>query len=323
MIPRSFLVITISVLLLVGYSQSSFSHPLSSTCDPLGWFPEEFGLKDHTVFYFNNYYYLASIYLPGERKFAYGRTQDFCNWENLSPILAGRTTGAWDEAAIWAPFVIEENGIYYMYYTGVTRNVTQSIMLATSTNPADPTSWQEQGMVFQPTHKGTIWNAGVWSDCRDPHVIFEDGIYYLYYTGQDEAGGIVGVATAPGPAGPWTDHGTVIEPTPGNIFESPIAVPYQDFFYLVYHKNIPGQSQGEFSLVGESPTGLFRELYPFFPGWAHEIWRDSQNNWRVSYLTTNTVTIAPLSWNELFQPPRPFIGTQAYNVFLPITVHGQ
>jgi predicted GH43/DUF377 family glycosyl hydrolase len=323
MIPRKFLIIALLAPLLVGYSQSAFSHSPSSTCNPMGWFPEEFGLKDHTVFYFNDYYYLASINLPGEKKFAYGRTQDFCSWENLGPILDERTMGDWDAAAIWAPFVLEENGVFYMFYAGVTPNITQSIMLATSTNPADPDSWKEHGMIFQPTHEGAVWNDKTWGDCRDPHVIFVDEMYFLYYTGQDETGGIVGVAKATSPYGTWTDLGAVIEPVPGHIFESPVVVSYKDFYYLSYHENIPGQSQGEHSLISESPTGTFREPSPLFPGWAHEIWQDTKDNWYVSYLTNFTVTIAPLSWNEIFQPPRPFIGAQVHNVFLPIAVHGQ
>ena len=218
---------------------------------------------------------------------------------------------------------MEENGVFYMFYTGVTHNFAQSIMLATSTNPADPNSWNEQGMIFQPTHEGAVWDTGTWANCRDPDVILVDGVYYLYYTGQDETGGIVGVASAPDPAGLWTDLGAVIDPTPGYVFESPIVVPNQDFFYLVYHKNIPGQSKGVYSLISESPIGLYREPILLFPGWAHEIWRDTQDNLRISYLTNNTVTIATLSWNELFHPPRPFIGEQVYNFFLPIMVHAQ
>ena len=90
----------------------------SEDCNRLGWFPTEFGLKDHSVFYFDGYYYLVSIYLPGEQFFAYGRSTDLCHWEDLTPVLEQRTN-QWDSLAIWAPHVVQVDGIYYMYYTGV------------------------------------------------------------------------------------------------------------------------------------------------------------------------------------------------------------
>jgi hypothetical protein len=74
-------------------------------CDKPGWFPEDFGLKDHTIFWYKDYYYIAANYLPGEKKFAYGRSPDLCNWEVLEPILDERIPGSWDEMAVWSPYV--------------------------------------------------------------------------------------------------------------------------------------------------------------------------------------------------------------------------
>ena len=127
-------------------------------CETPGWFPEEFGLKDHSIFWYAPYYYIVSNLIPGENRFAYARSKDLCSWEVLPPILNARIRGSWEESSIWAPFVLEEDGVFYMYYTGVNFNFTQSIMLATSTNPADPASWQSQGMIFQPSHGEIKWD---------------------------------------------------------------------------------------------------------------------------------------------------------------------
>jgi len=179
-------------------------------CEKPGWFPTEFGLKDHTLFRYDSFYYIASIYLPGETQFAYGRSQDLCTWEELPPILDIRTVGTWDEFRIWAPHVIIKDDTYYLYYTGVTNDFTQSIMLATSTNPADSLSWQIHGMIFQPDHDQMIWQVETWADCRDPMVILIDQTYWLFYTGRDVTGGIIGAATSSTPIGPWTDQGALI-----------------------------------------------------------------------------------------------------------------
>ncbi len=304
--------------MLLSLATFAPSRAASPPCETPGWFPEDFGLKDHTVFQFDGYTYIASIYLPGEKKFAYGRSLDVCTWENLGPILTERTAGDWDETAIWAPYVLEDQGVYYMYYTGVNHHIAQSIMLATSTNPADPTSWQEQGMVFQPSHPDAVWSPTAWADCRDPHVIFANDLYYLYYTGLDTTGGIVGVATAETPSGPWTDLGAVIPPAPGHYFESPSVFFREGTYYLTYHEIIFGNSAGTRTQVNITPDGLYTAPVPLAPGWAHEFWLDAENAWFTSYLTGYNVTISPVHWNPYAQPPRPLLGETIYFNFLPL-----
>jgi hypothetical protein len=38
--------------------------PNVPNCTRPGWFPTDFGLKDHSIFWFDGYYYMVSIYLP-------------------------------------------------------------------------------------------------------------------------------------------------------------------------------------------------------------------------------------------------------------------
>ena len=142
---------------------------------------------------YDGYYYLISNYIPNEYFFSYARSTDLCDWEDLTPILDQREN-EWESLAVWAPFVYEEEGSYYLYYTGVKGPyplLTQSIMLATSTNPADSDAWELQGMIFQPDHDWMIWQDDQWADCRDPMVMKVGDTYYLYYSGRDEDGGII------------------------------------------------------------------------------------------------------------------------------------
>src|SRR5512139_242953 len=80
-------------------------------CQFPGWFPGEFGLKDHAIFWHAGYYYLVSTYVPKgdpspilQDRFVYARSADLCSWEELTPILFERVQGSWDEAAVWAPY---------------------------------------------------------------------------------------------------------------------------------------------------------------------------------------------------------------------------
>jgi hypothetical protein len=301
---------------LIGY-EIPRSEPDSNGCDRMGWYPEEFGLKDHSVFWYDGYYYLVSIYLPDEKKFAYARSKDLCNWEDLGPILDIRVPGSWEELAIWAPYVWQENGNYYLIYTGVSRGITQSIMLATSTDPSNPESWQSHGMVFQPSHSGMVWEAGKWADCRDPTVIKIENTYYLYYTGLDIDGGIIGMATSLSPFGPWVDWGGIISPLPANVMaESATVVSFDQSYYLFYNDT----SRGGMYRIGGSQAGPWEPPVGFTPGWAHELWQNSSGQWYTSYLQDYTVTISPMTWDNFFSPAKPSIGLSVYHMVLPMVL---
>ena len=308
----------VSVLLVLGwvsFKNISQGDAASNTppCDNPGWFPEDFGLKDHTVFWYDGYYYLMSNYINPETKFAYARSTDFCTWEELDVVLPTRVPGTWDETGIWAPHVREENGIFYMYFTGVKRNITQSILLATTTDPSDPALWEKQDMVFQPDHEGKVWEDDTWADCRDPYVTKVNETYYLFYTGRDIGGGIVGVATASTPTGPWTDLGTIIDPV-DIVPESSVVVENAGTYYLFYNRG----GEGEVFRIGTADILGPWENAHRFPGWAHEVWQDIGGEWYTSYLTDYTVSISPLTWDDFFNPAHPFIGDSVYHFMLPI-----
>jgi Glycosyl hydrolases family 43 len=315
MVKISLLIFGIIVSLIYNpIGKSNEPIKMEGECDQLGWFPESFGLKDHSIFSFSDDYYIVSNHIPGEQYFAYARSRDLCEWEELNPVLADRTAGEWDHRGIWSPYIIEREGIYYMYYTGVSDDFTQSIMLASSINPADPASWEPHGVVFQPNHQGMHWKAGSWADCRDPMVIEIDKLYHLYYTGQDTAGGIVGMATSKSPLGPWQDWGSVIASLPnGAMPESSSMTAFDGIYYLFYNDT----SQGEVVRIGGSQAGPWSPPRRIYPGWAHEVWRDQSGNWLTSYLTDYSVTISSLVWDDFFSPAQPFIASEVYHQVIP------
>jgi arabinan endo-1,5-alpha-L-arabinosidase len=84
----------------------------------------------------------------------------------------------------------------------------------------DLVHWTRIGEVFPGARPAWITDtAGLWA----PDIRFLDGRYVLYYVATDtvaDAGtddSAIGVATAPTPAGPWTDSGgPLVAPRPGN-----------------------------------------------------------------------------------------------------------
>ncbi len=303
--------------LLIGFPPSDVAAQ-TPPCDELGWFPADFGLKDHAVFTFDGQYYLAGIDTTDNTHFAYGVSPDLCTWTTLDPILAQRPSLPWVESVIWAPDVYLENGVYYMFYTSVESTITQRIALATSTDPADPASWQvDTTFVFTPTHTSAVWSAGTWADMRDPHVFRLDDLYYLLYTGRDVDGGIVGMATASALTGPWQDFGSILTLESG-MPESPTILQANGGFYLIYNRAGAGAASGEKYRFGPAPGGPWGEEGALTPGWAHEVWTGLDGRTYTSYLTNYTATMKPLIWNTRYTPPRPFIGWQIAEVFLPL-----
>jgi hypothetical protein len=307
------LIILIAALLL-----GAAAAPAWADCAEPGWAPTHINLKDHTVFLYRDHYYLASIASPpayDEDRFAYARSTDLCTWEDLGYILTNRSVGGWDDEQIWAPFVYEEDGIFWMFYTSVTTGKAQSILLATSTDPANPASWQAQSVILQPSHPGMIWEGrGTWSDARDPMVLKAGDRYYMYYTGLDAGGGIVGVATAERLVGPWRDQGATLT-VPGAMLESPGVIENKGWYYLYYNR--VKDRTGPAVQVGPSPLGPWSLPRPLGPGWAHEFWRARNGRWMASYLTVPDITIRPVSWNPYSQPVWPMIGARINYTWLP------
>jgi beta-xylosidase len=286
----------------------------SSNCNWMGWYPTGFGLKDHSIFTFGGFYYIASIRIPDEKAFAYARSTNLCNWEELGAVVGERIRGEWDEAYVWAPFVLEDNGVFYMYYTGVRRDFTQSIMLATSTNPADPGSWQRRGMIFQPYHDGMLWQKGRWADCRDASVLKVGDIYYMVYTGRDATGPIIGWASSFSPAGPWYDWGaTLTLPQLDAMAESPTIISHEGAFYLLYNNT----SQGEEYRIGATQIGPWSDAYPLPSGWANEIWIGQDGLDYTSFLHGYELMIGRTLWDGSYNPPHIFVRASTYRLFVP------
>jgi len=271
----------------IKLSSSSF------TCDRPGWFPKNIGVNEHTLVQIGGEYIVFAARQPFDHRLFVARSSDLCHWETLPDILSGVQNQSWDGRGVDSPFVIEQDGTYYLYYTAATWPGTERILWATSDNPQDSDSWQVQGEAFRPNHAGEFWPAGSEAWCRDPMVLKDGDLYYLYYVGRDEGGGIIGAGVASSLAGPWKDLGAVVPVLDGQDYDSPFVVAHEGTYYLFYHH--PGQ--GTQYRISDAPLGPWSEPYDLAPGWAHEVWQADYGQWFTSFLTDYTVTIFPLKWD--------------------------
>lgn len=104
-----------------------------------------------------------------------------------------------------------KDGNWYAYATGGPYDETGASDPIKMARSADLTHWQKLGAVFTDATAPTwsVPSAGFWA----PDIRYLNGHYLLYFvspnttTSADTFDPAIGVATAPTPAGPWTDSG--------------------------------------------------------------------------------------------------------------------
>lgn len=284
------------------------------------WKPQRNGkdlrLQDFCIFKYQGDTFIASMMKDFcNEGIALARSKDLSRWELLGTAL--KTRGAEDRSMVWAPHVVESKGTWFIFYTGVTTPAAgqwcQRVLVASSTVPDDPNSWQRltnrQFIVsgkpesfFRPSHKGSIWSDRAWADCRDPMVLQKNGTWHLFYSGTDDGAGICGVATAPSILGPWTDRGAVLKVPTASIPESCFVLEDPDGGYvLVFNHAGPkgngiklAHSRSLLPIDGKPPFDNIEVLQdsasPGLKGWAHEFLPLRDDTLLSAYLTGYFVT---------------------------------
>jgi hypothetical protein len=219
------------------------------------------------------------------RYFGHATSTDLVHWTVAQPVLHSPDVG-WDNYQVWAPHIVQFNGSYWMFYTGVSSNpVTQAIGLATSTNLYD---WQRvgNGPIFTPG-PWAYWSSNTDTTCRDPMVFRDDdGTFYCYYTAQRPNWTFcVGVASSTNLLN-WTDRGFI---TLASSTNTPPESPYlvkrgPTNYYLIY----TSYSHGIVYATATNPvTGWADAPMPGFVicgGSASEPYLDD-GAWRMSVIT--------------------------------------
>jgi hypothetical protein len=153
-----------------------------------GYSPPGGYVKDFSVIKHGGRYHLFHIDgRPEERcvesgneiSFGHASTSDLRHWiRHRMPIAVGDRP--WENEHVWAPFVTEWKGRFYMFYMASGRNTEGVLTYASSDDLETWTKWPG----------GAIKSAGG----RDPFVRYgDDGTIYLYFTAN--AGGIQVVAS--------------------------------------------------------------------------------------------------------------------------------
>lgn len=142
-------------------------------------------IGDITVIIHDGVYHLFHLIIPNHDYIAHAVSADGISWERVNNALFVGHPGEWDDDMLWTMHVVEVNGVFEMYYTGLhrkDRGVVSRIGLAEST---DLINWTKNNRtifpiepkgIFYETHKT---NPRTWLSFRDPYRFEHNGEVYL------------------------------------------------------------------------------------------------------------------------------------------------
>lgn len=208
-----------------------------------------FIIKDHNVVEKDGVFHI--FYIKADETVSVGETAkslghatstDLTHW-TFHPDVVYAVPGTWEEAFIWAPHIVEQQGTYYMFYTGVNWSYSQAIGLATS---QDLFEWTKVGTapVYTPDPSWAKWDTTSWSNCRDPFVFSDEGQWHLLTTAQTiDLKGAISHATSTDLVN-WQDQGPLfVHPGPKawHVLESTnLHIRYDKYFLFFTEEQVAG-----------------------------------------------------------------------------------
>lgn len=99
---------------------------------------------------------------------------DFTAWNN-NPVFSGTGSDTWDQKIRERGYILHEDGVYYMWYTGYKGNESAEKHLGLATSP--------DGLTWTKYKDNPIYDSG-WVE--DMSVIKHDGTYFMFAEGRGD-----------------------------------------------------------------------------------------------------------------------------------------
>jgi predicted GH43/DUF377 family glycosyl hydrolase len=258
-----------------------------------------FIVKDHTVIRASDntihlFYIRADESLPESQRakaLGHATTTDFKHWTQ-HPDVIPVVSNTWEESFIWAPHIIEYQGAYVMFYTGVNRYYAQATGIAYS---VDLYNWfKGNNPIYRPDTSWATWSETSWSNSRDPYVVKDGNTWHLMTTAwTKQSQGAISHATSTDLL-TWTDQGALfVHPGPKawHVLESCNLHQVDGKWHMTFtEQNVGGSSY----LQADAITGPwnYEERQPFDAGHATELFQIG-DQWMLSRHTTFSFEGAP------------------------------
>lgn len=222
---------------------------------------EGYTLKDYTVIKKDGVWHMFGIKskngggasTPGnEKTFMHAISTNLLDWK-FQPDVIKTVSGSYEADHVWAPYIIEKDATYYMFYTMVKGDWpnSQAIGYATSLDLFNWTQHSSNSPLWIPSDfSWPVWDENSGS-CRDPFVMWNKELqkYLMYYTATGPSSHVVlGVASSLDLIS-WKDEGRALEGKSGSSWgtselESPFVIHKNGEYYLFYNHGAPSPPQG-------------------------------------------------------------------------------
>ncbi len=214
-------------------------------------------------------------------------------WEK-QPFALSADRNEWGENHLWAPHVVENNGLYYMFYcAGDDDDERYKIHLATSSDLWSWTRHPENPVVVGGYH------------ARDPFVLKIGDEWVMYYTATSAPSGGNHIVAYQKSADliHWDSYGVAFtDPSVGTFngpTESPFVVRRGDTYYLFIGPR--GGYVGTEVLSSRNPFQWeLKNSVGHIASHAAEVVRDSNGKWYISHCgwAQGGVYLAELFWED-------------------------
>ena len=205
---------------------------------------------------------------------------DLRDWHVLDDAIAPGPAGSWDDLATWTGSVIEAEGRWWCFYTGVNQaesGLVQRVGAATSSDLSTWTRHPDNPLMELDPQRYEELDLGIWHDqaWRDPWVIQINGRYEVLTTARSADGvpdgrGVIGHAWSHDLIEWHVGDPLRVDP-PGQFgqLEVPQVVEIEGRWYLLFasgadthsaawrDRGIGVAQTGTFYAVGDHPTGPF------------------------------------------------------------------
>jgi len=283
-------------------------------CLRKGYAPKGYGLADFTIVQRSGQFHLFHIpRVPGnscidianEHWLGHAVSADLHTWTTCNPVLSTEPANYFESAHVWAPFVYQEAGRAFMFYTGLTADPSQVLCMAECMDD-DMNVWRRSGTNPIIPPGGFDWH---WKNeknnvrhARDPHVVKTGDSYLLAYSAMHRNGCPAIGGMVSNDLRKWKDIGPILYRPMGRAEWMPESVNIQrlpDGRWAM----IPSQSPGLEYYISDTPFhwhGLKVRQIRYEDGANDlpaglEVLLQKKNQWLVAYFEGDRMYAGVLS----------------------------
>ncbi|MHA2265665.1 MAG: fibronectin type III domain-containing protein, partial [Candidatus Thorarchaeota archaeon] len=185
---------------------------------------------------------------PTPRFIRYATSADGKNWDRRGIVIGANAS---IEDRVYAATVIEDGGLYKMWYVGDNNDPPYGARIFYATSPSGYV-WTRQGMVMDVAFEGVYDTRGV----VFPEVIKEGGVYKMWYAGYEGSNYRILYATSNDGIG-WTSQGLAIDiGNPGDFDSGGVLEPTVTKDPLgTYHMWYTGSDALNFRILNATSPG--------------------------------------------------------------------